>query len=1349
MEAWMEEGTNMLLCIIPTRTTTRILLLINIIIIVNAMSMIRTVLFLGWFCTCTFSFVTTTKQARTCPGTKTTLERRIPRVVLWQESSSSNDKKKKQKKHKAKKKPKTAVDVGTFFSQIFTQWNDLEHFNTSEETINHDVEVNKQTDRIVMPKKQTITRGGDPDPHKNSTDFQQRLLEARLKQDQKESSSSSSQKSVKHIRIIKEYNQGNSASSTRKSSGSGNGDANGSGNSRSTVQAEEEAQKRKRLQFQRRLLAARYQNDANANAKELEQKQRFLNQARQQEQARMKQQQGQFQQRLLAARYQNDAHAKELEQNTKLLNQERARKELQRCQFHQRLLATRYQCEANAKVLELQRLLKQARQQEQARKNQQQCQFQQRLLAARYQNDANAKELEQNTRLLNQERARKELQRSQFHQLLLATRYQCEANAKVLELQRLLNQARQQEQARKNHQQCQFQQRLLAARYQNDANAKELEQQRLLNQELARKKQQQYQFHQRLLAARFQCEAKTKKYKMNKLFKEILQVEQQRKKEEQKIQQHHLQKEQKIKQYHLHKQLLAARYHYQYTAKRYKLKQLLQKIMDQREHERKYAQYQFHKQLLATTLETNQKTREQRRQNMLNSFLQNQQLITYTQKKIAEKAKNRFQRRLFFATLKVQTIEIQKRKRLSIQRKRVQFHQQLMQERMRSDAKKAARKQEQQDQVNFQAKLAELYQSLQAAETTKEQTKRKSEFQQRLLVARIRNDLIAKQRVSKERIDQLRQSLREAQLQSELAAAEATKAEEEKRQAQLEIDKQKIEQDKGEEEKRQAQLEIERQKVEQEALLEQQRKEAIQKQIQESQARQEAMRRQMEDVGRQQNIEESLSGTTMNEYEATMERERKAAAQRRIEEGKRRQEEIQRTMEDAGRIRASEETMDHYEATLQQQQQEAMRLQLEDSKRREENLRRQLENAGRQQAPEDSTSASMNQYDMWMQQGNKTLLAKSAAVSAPPIVSPEEKIRREMEEAGRFQQSTSPVTPQQHSTSTPVPVQQQAVAPAVQPQEQSQLQQQAQQQEEVDSLVGQVLLSKFHVTEKLRVGGDRSELYKCYHVLDDAQQYSLVIKLSHNTEQIELEHRIYGDLFTRLAQDRQQLFVRAYDWVSASPATNGRVGFVMECGLENLRGHVWRHGPYTGDKLRSVMENLIRIVDSLHGLGVVWSELKSENFIVFDGDVIKAVDLESVAAHKECLRAYTAEAYPPEFPAESLYQCLPKIPVDYSFDVWGLGLTLYEIAVGEPLFTLQRTYDVDYIKERLKNPDGIITEANKKMWKLDSGARDIIRQCLVVDPEKRSSCEQLLQDAYFQRQYSNQPPTTASRGTLK
>ena len=82
--------------------------------------------------------------------------------------------------------------------------------------------------------------------------------------------------------------------------------------------------------------------------------------------------------------------------------------------------------------------------------------------------------------------------------------------------------------------------------------------------------------------------------------------------------------------------------------------------------------------------------------------------------------------------------------------------------------------------------------------------------------------------------------------------------------------------------------------------------------------------------------------------------------------------------------------------------------------------------------------------------------------------------------------------------------------------------------------------------------------------------------------------------------------------------------------------------------------------------------------------------------------------------------------------MWGLGLVLFEIAVGEPLFTLQKTYDVDYIKKRLSNPEGIVQEANQKMWKVDAGAKHIIRQCLAVDPNERMSCQELLQEEYFQ-----------------
>eukprot|EP00980_Cylindrotheca_fusiformis_P018695 scaffold6226_cov118-Cylindrotheca_fusiformis.AAC.9 len=1387
---------------------------------------------------------------------------RTTAAVLWQSPSDHE-------KETSKKTKSSVMDIGSFISNLFQkQWNDGkkdEHKN-HQEIVKPEIAKNVKAKenskppnkRIVMPRKKAkssynttniaAVAAADTESKEagavTGVDFQQRLLRERFNHHESSSLTMRTRsKSAKHIRIIKDvYAEGDEP--PRKGNEKRLQPENDKGE---PIPPKRNIPSPFPVPFQQRLLHARYQYEANAKKKEQvpkKQNQKHRNSQFQQrplaaidqnkpdvaklpkqsseesKKRRQQQKQSQFHQLLLQARYQCDVNAKRMEQDVMLQRVQIERKR-QQFQLHRRLLEAKYQSDANAKQLEQDRIAHHARQIQLLQAKRRQFQFQRRLLEAKYQSDANAKQMEQD-RIAHQARQTQLLQKKRrqydFQRRLLETRYQCDANAKQLEHERIVDQERQLQLLQKKHRQFQFQQRLLEAKHKCDANAQKVEQDRIYqaNQiQLLEKKRRQFQFHRRLLQARNECDAKARDIKMKKRLREIRILEDNRKKQEQ-----------KFKKYSFQMQLLAARFFYQERAKQFRIKSLLQQIRKQQEEERKLVKYQFQRRLLATTLEINRKTIERRRQDKLNAILQNRRLISYTTRKISSKAKFRFQRKLLAATLEIQAVERHKKQLLLRQKQQMLLQEQLMQERLLREAKTLAIKRQQQEQSKFQRQLVSFYQSLEqwqqeknkAAQQRKEVRKQKTAFQEQLLAARIRNDLLRKEQVAKEQMEELQRSLREAQVQSELAAAEAARAEERKRQAQLEMERKKAEREASlREEQRQIdlqrqleelaveekrQLEAERQKAQQQSLLEQQRQEAIQKQLQalaeeeklqvererleqkrqeaiqqqlkeleeeekrqaererneadrlaqlenerkaalqkqieESESRQEALRRELEEAGRLQNTDASSSGKTiMDEYRDTLERQRKQEIQKKMEDNRRRQEDLQRKMEEAGRIRASEQTMDHYEATLQQQQEANKLRQMEESKQRQETLRQQMENAGRDPPPIESTSANLDQYANWMQQDNKTLLPQNSVALPPPIVSPEDKIDVKSENPTTPQQGTPLTVEQQTAPSSPV--QQQA-------QTQQQLQPQQQHQENVDPLVGQVLLSKFHVTEKLRVGGDRSELYKCFHNLDQAQQYPLVIKLSHNTEQIELEHRIYGDLFGRLAQDRQHLFVRAYDWVGASPQTNGRVGFAMECGIENLRGHVWRHGPYTGAKLRSVMENVIRIVESLHGLGVVWSELKAENFIVFDGDVIKAVDLESVAAHGENLRAYTAETYPPEFPAESLYQCLPKIPVDYSFDVWGLGLTLYEIAVGEPLFTLQRTYDVEYIKERLKNPEGIIAEANKKMWKVESGARNVIRQCLVVDPQKRSTCEQLLQDAYFQRQPSNQPATATRSG---
>jgi serine/threonine protein kinase len=137
---------------------------------------------------------------------------------------------------------------------------------------------------------------------------------------------------------------------------------------------------------------------------------------------------------------------------------------------------------------------------------------------------------------------------------------------------------------------------------------------------------------------------------------------------------------------------------------------------------------------------------------------------------------------------------------------------------------------------------------------------------------------------------------------------------------------------------------------------------------------------------------------------------------------------------------------------------------------------------------------------------------------------------------------------------------------------------------------------------------------------------------------------------------------------------------------------------------------------------------------------IKGIDLESAISQNDLLAMYTAEACPPEFPVDDMYQCLPKIRMEYSFDMWGLGMTLFEMATGKPFYADGLT-DLEYIKNRLRNPEEMISDLENKLFAVDLEARSVIKQCLMVDPRARSSCQDLLKTPYFTQ---NNKPSFAS-----
>lgn len=228
-----------------------------------------------------------------------------------------------------------------------------------------------------------------------------------------------------------------------------------------------------------------------------------------------------------------------------------------------------------------------------------------------------------------------------------------------------------------------------------------------------------------------------------------------------------------------------------------------------------------------------------------------------------------------------------------------------------------------------------------------------------------------------------------------------------------------------------------------------------------------------------------------------------------------------------------------------------------------------------------------------------------------------------------------------------------------------------------DRLIGQVLKDEYVIGKYIPVASEKCELYEAFHVCDSKRKRPMIMKISRALENIQTEYQVYKQVAEELDGKKKDLFVQIFDKIDLGEQR----AILMEKGEDNLRFCLGKKGPYKGEALRSAMKRVIRTVEALHERELVWTEVKAENFVVKRDGTIKAIDLESVIPHGEYLRMYTAEACPPEFPIDDLHRCLPEIRPDISFDVWGLGITLFEIATGRPFFK-QGLTDLEFIKVR-------------------------------------------------------------------
>jgi len=249
----------------------------------------------------------------------------------------------------------------------------------------------------------------------------------------------------------------------------------------------------------------------------------------------------------------------------------------------------------------------------------------------------------------------------------------------------------------------------------------------------------------------------------------------------------------------------------------------------------------------------------------------------------------------------------------------------------------------------------------------------------------------------------------------------------------------------------------------------------------------------------------------------------------------------------------------------------------------------------------------------------------------------------------------------------------------------------------------------------------------------------LVAKLSSNIESLAREDANYNKVTSGLFQGR---FVEKVEYLPrAGSDFKAQGALVLEEGAMDLKEMLARLGDGVGLKgrgLRDVAASAAQCIQAMHSSGLVWTDLKSENFVVVLGESgkdgsdggtgglpgVKAIDLESACPHKNNPIDFSPEACPPEFAKEFVKGDGEYFILDYNYDIWSFGMMMYELSTGNPYF--KRTTPAQVTRLLMNEAFEVDVSAIE-----DKLLRDLVKACLDKRPNKRPNINQILLHPYF------------------
>ncbi|KAJ9615866.1 hypothetical protein H2200_001943 [Cladophialophora chaetospira] len=170
-------------------------------------------------------------------------------------------------------------------------------------------------------------------------------------------------------------------------------------------------------------------------------------------------------------------------------------------------------------------------------------------------------------------------------------------------------------------------------------------------------------------------------------------------------------------------------------------------------------------------------------------------------------------------------------------------------------------------------------------------------------------------------------------------------------------------------------------------------------------------------------------------------------------------------------------------------------------------------------------------------------------------------------------------------------------------------------------------------------------------------------------------------------------------------------GVVMKVGLEE------RADPYPDHVCRYWFRDLILGIEYLHAQGVVHRDIKPDNCLVTEDDVLKVVDFGvSEMFNKDSEMRTAKSAGSPAFLPPELCVARHGDVSGRAADIWSMGVTLYCLKYGRIPFEKTGIFE---LYEAIKTEDTDLGDD------IDEDFRDLMRRILEKDPQKRIKMSEL------------------------